>query len=200
MSLVFFDLETTGLKDARIVSISAICDGKTFDSYVNPGIPIPVEASRVHGLYDADVSTAQPWSVVGLEFARWVYKHAGPEPVLVAYNGTGFDFKVLLENNALFCPAKSFPQFGTLKASDPYVVAKSVINKGETPNLRQASVYQHLFGVQPTGQHSSLGDVEALAKIAQHPRFVKEVAASAKAMAPLDGRLWLETKQRKEKK
>lgn len=60
--LVFFDLETTGLKaqNDRIVEISAVKvypDGK--EEYktvrVNPGIPIPEDAVKIHGITDEDV-------------------------------------------------------------------------------------------------------------------------------------------------
>ena len=61
--LIFFDLETTGLnigKD-RIVEISMLKvmpDGEEIENtmLLNPGIPIPEEASKVHGIYDKDVA------------------------------------------------------------------------------------------------------------------------------------------------
>ena len=56
---VFLDTETTGLGgDARIVEV-AIVDhlGRALvDTLVNPGIPIPWQASRVHGIHDDDVA------------------------------------------------------------------------------------------------------------------------------------------------
>ena len=55
-SLIIFDLETTGLgfKD-KIVEISLIKvypDGReeSYTKRVNPGIPIPPEATKVHGI------------------------------------------------------------------------------------------------------------------------------------------------------
>lgn len=61
--LAFFDLETTGVepKTARIVEISVakhMPDG-TVESKTrrfNPGVPIPAEATAVHGITDADVA------------------------------------------------------------------------------------------------------------------------------------------------
>jgi DNA polymerase III subunit epsilon len=61
--LVFFDLETTGtdISNDRIVEISLVKlfpekreETNTFR--INPGIPIPPEASAVHGIFDKDVA------------------------------------------------------------------------------------------------------------------------------------------------
>ncbi len=63
--LVFFDLEATGVAplDDRIVDVALIKrlpDGteQAFCSYVNPGIPIPAEASAIHHITDAMVKDA----------------------------------------------------------------------------------------------------------------------------------------------
>lgn len=61
--LVFFDLETTGLdlKKDRIVELAFIKwtphgDVLERERRFNPGIPIPAEATAVHGITDADVA------------------------------------------------------------------------------------------------------------------------------------------------
>jgi DNA polymerase-3 subunit epsilon len=66
--LVFFDLETTGLdlKRDRIVELALIKmtpHGDVVERVrrFNPGIPIPAEASAVHGIYDADVADEEPF-------------------------------------------------------------------------------------------------------------------------------------------
>ena len=60
--LVFFDLETTGLdmQSDRIVQFAFIKihpDGREeeWESLVNPGIPIPVEVTQIHGITDRKV-------------------------------------------------------------------------------------------------------------------------------------------------
>lgn len=61
--IIFFDLETTGtnITADRIVEISVIKvmpDGKEIERTrrINPGIPIPAEATAVHHISDADVA------------------------------------------------------------------------------------------------------------------------------------------------
>jgi DNA polymerase III epsilon subunit-like protein len=197
--LVFFDLETTGLSDdCQIVSISAICGNCIFHAFVKPTIPIPPDSSRVHGITDDMVRDADPWTVVGVNFAKWVFMTAGKVPILCAFNGARFDFKVLLQNN-LKIAVDEFPPFSEIYAVDPYPLTKKLFAT-DLKNFRQATVYEHLFGAQPHGQHSSLGDVEALQKIASHPKVVGVIEASAKPMAPLDGRLWFESKTKKQKR
>lgn len=63
--LAVFDLETTGTRIGhdRIVQIAVVRlmpDGSrdAWQSLINPGMPIPAEASAVHGITDADVADA----------------------------------------------------------------------------------------------------------------------------------------------
>jgi DNA polymerase III epsilon subunit-like protein len=62
---VVLDTETTGLHDgARIVEIAVLGVGGSvlFESLVNPGVPIPAEATRIHGITDDMVKTAPAFS------------------------------------------------------------------------------------------------------------------------------------------
>ena len=58
-NLVILDTETTGLYDpARIVDIAVTtaAGDVLLDTLVDPGVPIPPEATAVHGITDADVA------------------------------------------------------------------------------------------------------------------------------------------------
>ncbi|WP_291401983.1 3'-5' exonuclease [Daejeonella sp.] len=97
--LAFFDLETTGVNVAsdRIVEISilkAMPDGteeiKTLR--INPGIPIPLESSLVHGIYDEDIKHEPTFKQVGEELARFL-----DDCDLAGYNSNRFDIPVLME-------------------------------------------------------------------------------------------------------
>ena len=58
------DIETTGIGEKhRIVELAGVkfCGDKivdVFDTYVDPGMPIPPYATAVHGIRDADVADA----------------------------------------------------------------------------------------------------------------------------------------------
>jgi DNA polymerase-3 subunit epsilon len=97
--LAFFDLETTGVNVAsdRIVEISilkAMPDGteniKTLR--INPAMPIPLESSLVHGIYDEDIKNEPTFKQVGEELARFL-----DDCDLAGYNSNRFDIPVLLE-------------------------------------------------------------------------------------------------------
>lgn len=97
--LAFFDLETTGVNVAadRIVEISilkAMPDGsediKTLR--INPAMPIPLESSLVHGIYDEDIKHEPTFKQVGEELARFL-----DNCDLAGYNSNRFDIPVLME-------------------------------------------------------------------------------------------------------
>ncbi len=97
--LAFFDIESTGtdfVKD-RIIEISILrvnVDGskeiKTLK--LNPTIPIPAEASKIHGIYDEDVVTAPAFT----EKAREIYDFLNPCD-LAGFNSNKFDVPMLME-------------------------------------------------------------------------------------------------------
>ena len=97
--IVFFDLETTGINIAkdRIVEISVL---KVFPNgkeeqrtiRVNPGMPIPEEASKVHGIYDEDVKDCPLFKGIAKELAHYI---EGCD--LGGYNSNRFDIPLLAE-------------------------------------------------------------------------------------------------------
>lgn len=97
--LAFFDLETTGVdfvKD-RIVEISILrveIDGseKKYTQRLNPTIPIPIEASAVHGIYDEDVIMCPTFKDVAQE----IFDLMNPCD-LAGFNSNRFDIPVILE-------------------------------------------------------------------------------------------------------
>ncbi|MEV7470118.1 3'-5' exonuclease [Streptomyces kronopolitis] len=90
------DVETTGLNaDDRVVEVAAVdaYDGSVLvDTLVHPGpgVSIPLAASRVHGITDAEVADARPWSAVLPE----VLTAVGDRTVL-AYN-SAFDQRMIV--------------------------------------------------------------------------------------------------------
>jgi DNA polymerase-3 subunit epsilon len=97
--LVFFDIESTGVdvvKD-RIVDlclIKVMPDGSetTYNYRFNPGIPIPHEASMVHGIYDEDVATSPSFADKATEIFDILN-----DSDLAGFNSNKFDLPLLLE-------------------------------------------------------------------------------------------------------
>lgn len=97
--LAFFDIESTGVdfvKD-RIIDLCIIVvdpngTDRTFNFRFNPEMPIPFEASAIHGIYDEDVITAPTFK----EKATEVFDILNPCD-LAGFNSNKFDLPLLLE-------------------------------------------------------------------------------------------------------
>ncbi len=97
--IVFFDLETTGVNivSDRIVEISylkVMPNGRetTKTILINPTIPIPEEASSVHGISDEDVKDCPTFKEVAKEIVNDI---EGCD--LAGYNSNRFDIPLLAE-------------------------------------------------------------------------------------------------------
>lgn len=97
--IAFFDLEATGtnISTDRIVEISIVKlhpDGQTetLTKRVNPGIPIPLEASLIHGIYDADLVSAPSFK----DLARELLQFFGSAD-LAGFNVLKYDIPLLTE-------------------------------------------------------------------------------------------------------
>lgn len=97
--LVVLDTETTGVNPVtdRIIEFGATVlktDGTRtqWSKRFNPGIPIPAEATEVHGITDADVANEDPFSV-------WGFKILGALKGrdIAGYNLRGLDLPILDE-------------------------------------------------------------------------------------------------------
>lgn len=97
--IVFFDFETTGINivSDRIVELSILKvnpngmeESKTVR--VNPGIPIPKQASDIHGIKDEDVKDSPTFKEVGKELAKFI---EGCD--LAGFNSNRFDIPLLAE-------------------------------------------------------------------------------------------------------
>lgn len=97
--IAFFDLETTGIKVAtdRIVEISIVKihpNGKkeVKTRRVNPEMPIPKEASEVHGIYDEDVKDEPTFKQIARSLDTFIQNCD-----LAGYNSNKFDVPLLAE-------------------------------------------------------------------------------------------------------
>ena len=97
--LTFFDLETTGTNvvQDRIVEISVVKvmpDGEiiTKTNKINPTVPIPIETSVIHGIYDEDVKDAPTFKNIAKSLAQFL---EGSD--LAGFNILKFDVPLLVE-------------------------------------------------------------------------------------------------------
>src|SRR5882757_5304444 len=97
--LAFFDLEATGTNVGidRIVEISVIKlnpDGSedVMTWRVHPGIPIPLESSLVHGIYDEHIKDEKRFNELGQQIADFIH-----DSDLAGYNSNKFDIPMLME-------------------------------------------------------------------------------------------------------
>jgi len=158
--LAFFDLETTGTNIGidRIVEISVIKlhpDGseevKTWR--VNPGMPIPLESSLVHGIYDEDIKDEAFFKDLATEIAEFF----GPSD-LAGYNSNKFDIPMLMEE---------FLRANVLFDLDNrhFVDVQNIFHQMEQRTLRAA--YQFYCGKDIVNAHSAEADTRATMEVLQ---------------------------------
>lgn len=97
--IVFFDLETTGINivSDRIVEISYLKvfpngDEESRTRLINPEMPIPAQATAIHGISDEDVKDAPTFKSIAKSLASQI---EGCD--LAGYNSNRFDIPLLAE-------------------------------------------------------------------------------------------------------
>jgi DNA polymerase III subunit epsilon len=152
--LVFFDLETTGVNvnSDRIVEISYLKvhpngneEIKTFR--VNPGIPIPKEASDLHHITDEDVANCPSFKEIGKNIAKDL---EGCD--LAGFNSNRFDVPMLVEE---FLRNDIDVDFTKRKLIDVQVI----FHKMEQRTLSAA--YKFYCGLDLEGAHGAEADTKA---------------------------------------
>ncbi len=156
--LVFFDLETTGLKvsDDRIVELAVVRLDPAGDvtekvRRFNPGIPIPAEATAVHGITDADVADKPSFA----QRARALSDFLAPCD-LAGFNVRRFDLPMLLAE---------FQRAGVeFDPTDRHIIDVQMIFHREEPRDLSAAVRFYL-GRELEDAHSALADIRATAAV-----------------------------------
>ena len=88
---IYYDTETTGIRSDkdRIIELAAYdpVDMRTFCQFINPGIPIPREATAIHKISDEMVADAPSFATVIEAFIAFCPE----DTVLIAHNNDAFD-------------------------------------------------------------------------------------------------------------
>jgi len=156
--IVFFDLETTGLKTEKdriieiaVVRVSPFEEQISYNRRLNPGIPIPAEATAIHGITDGDVADKPSFADIaqklwgffeGCDLGGFNIKKYDLKVLCAEFKRVGIDFK--FENRAIIDPMQIFYQY-------------------EPRNL--AAAVKFYLGENHENQHAAKSDVEATVKV-----------------------------------
>lgn len=154
---LFFDLETTGVDKSndRIVEIAIVrFDGEKrfeFETLVNPGVPIPKEASDIHGITDEKVKDSPTFA----KLAKKIHNiFSGCD--IYGYNSNSFDIPFLV------CELNRYGFYLNLddvEFIDPCVIFKRKEERTLTAALQFYCQKQH------DGAHGAMSDVLATIEV-----------------------------------
>lgn len=152
--IIFFDLETTGtnITNDRIVEISLIKvmpDGQenSRTRRVNPGMPIPAEATAVHGISDDDVANEPRFEQIARSLAA-IFQGCD----IAGFNSNRFDIPMLKQE---------FDRAGVeLNLSDAkFIDVQTIFHKREPRNL--VAAYKFYCNADLENAHSADADTRA---------------------------------------
>lgn len=156
--LVFFDLETTGtnIQNDRIVELSVIKffpdrEKEIKTRRINPEMPIPAEATEIHGISDADVAECPTFKSVSKNL--FIYLENCD---LAGYNIARFDIPVLTKE---FSRAGLDFSISGRRVIDPYVI----FCQKEPRTL--AGAFQFFCGKELEGAHGAEADTLATIEV-----------------------------------
>ena len=160
-SLLFIDLETTGLeRDARIIEIGAIrtsFDGfdvnfDTFESLINPDMRIEPKITEVTGITNEELEVAPKEEIIYPKFVSW-YVEREPERI-IAHNAK-FDESKLRTN--LFRMGYSDILYRLPRFECTMNMSKQLIKTASDDKLKTLSEH---YGFVNTNAHRALADAE----------------------------------------
>lgn len=173
--ICFFDLETTGtnLAKDRIVEISVLKvfptgEEKARTWRVNPEMPIPAEATAVHGISDADVADKPVFKQIASDVHSMM-----KDSDLAGFNSDRFDIPVLAEE--LLRAGIDFD-----RRNNVTVDVQTIFHKMEKRTLGAA--YKFYCDKELDNAHSAEADTRAtyevlLAQLDRYPELAREVPA-----------------------
>jgi DNA polymerase III subunit epsilon len=156
--LVFIDLETTGLsfREDRIIELAIMTVSPQGDVVekvrrFNPEMPIPAEASAVHGIYDDDLKDEAPFRAR----ARNLFAQLDPCD-LAGFNIRRFDVPMLV---AEFKRAGIDFEWRTRRIID----VQAIFHREEPRDLSAAARFY--LGREHQEAHTALGDIRTTAAV-----------------------------------
>jgi DNA polymerase-3 subunit epsilon len=154
---IYYDTETTGVRSDkdRVIEIAAFdpVENRSFVHLINPGSPIPPEATAIHHITDAMVAEASSFEEIGKAFVEF----CSGDVVLIAHNNDAFD-KLFLENEfkRANLPMPQWTFIDSLKWSRKY---RNDLPRHTLQNLRE------VYGIAANQAHRALDDVMVLHQV-----------------------------------
>ena len=152
--IIFFDLETTGVDAAkdRIVEISMVKiningEKQVKTRRINPEMPIPAEATAVHGITDEDVKDEPTFKQIAKSLAKYI---EGCD--FGGFNSNRFDLPVLVEE---FMRAEVDVDFRNRK----FIDVQNIFHKKEQRTL--VAAYKFYCNKDLENAHSAEADTLA---------------------------------------
>ena len=147
--MITIDTETTGITHTDRIIELAILSGDAVHSWrFNPGIPIPAEATAIHGITDADVADCATFA----EQAPDVLAHINGDDTIAGFN---LKFDLLMLQSELDRAGLPLLDLTRLTLIDPMRMWQA-----KEPRTLTAAVEKFL-GKPHSAAHSASGDVQA---------------------------------------
>ncbi|MGX1909040.1 exonuclease domain-containing protein [Streptomyces phaeochromogenes] len=183
-----FDTETTGpnpLED-RIVTAALVVRGggladKDMSWLINPGVPIPEEATEVHGITNEQAAQgADPKEALDDIAGNLAAALHYGMPV-IAFN-LSFDWTILvreLERNGLPSMTDRLPGLSALPLVDPHVIDKQCVQRLRGKGMRKLKPTAERYGVELEDWHTAEADALAALLIAeaQFTKYPRQLGA-----------------------
>ncbi|HEY2810585.1 MAG TPA: DUF3820 family protein [Rhabdochlamydiaceae bacterium] len=157
---IYYDTETTGTRPDkdRIIELAAFdpVEERTFVHLINPGTPIPPEATAIHKITDEMVSSALSFKEIAALFIAFLPQNS----ILIAHNNDSFD-KPFLHNEfkRAGVALPTFEYIDTLKWARKY---RPDLPRHTLQSLRET------YGIAANQAHRALDDVIVLHRVFSH--------------------------------
>lgn len=157
MRAIYYDTETTGISPERDRIVEIACfdpeQNRTFEMFVNPGMPIPAEATAIHNISNEMVADAPTFAEVG----KMMIEFCEGDVVLIAHNNDAFDVHFLrneFARNNVEMPQWKF--LDTLKWARRY-----------RPDLPRHSLQflREMYDIPKNNAHRALDDVVVMHQV-----------------------------------
>lgn len=154
---IYYDTETTGVKAQfdKIIQIAAFdpVQDRSFNELINPGVPIPIEAQRIHNISDEMVRDAPSFNEIGAKFIEF----CEGEIVLIAHNNDAFDLPFLeAEFQRADLEIPEWRYIDSLKWARKY--------RNDLPR-HSLQFLREVFGIEANQAHRAFDDVVVLYKV-----------------------------------